>query len=148
MTKSTVLNTINQNIDSALNGLTSYKQGIQKALDLFVKNYSTKLSGNNEPLQRILNGVKENDKKLVKKYLTDFTNIQLTTNAKGNLSIKSTNDSDIDFIKTPDRKWYQKAEKESESKEWNLIETLERFIKKAEKEGYSKADITKALSKM
>lgn len=144
----TTLQSINTNIKKASTGLKNYKEGIQLAIDLFIENYEGDLDKNSEPLQRIINTVKPNDKKLLMKYIVDFTNMQGTKTKKGGLSIKSKDGNPIGFTTEPTRAWYEKEETESEPKEWDLVETLKKLIKKAEKEGFSKADVSKALSKM
>ena len=68
--KMTILATINTNIKKANTGLKNYKEGIQTALDLFIKNYEGELSKNAQPLERILATVKANDRKLLTKYIT------------------------------------------------------------------------------
>lgn len=144
----TILATINTNIKKANTGLKNYKDGIQTALDLFIKNYEGELSKNAQPLERILATVKANDRKLLTKYITDFTNMQATVSKKGGLSIKSKDGNPVGYTTEPTRNWYEKEETETEPKEWDLVETLKKLIKKAEKEGFSKAEVSKALSKM
>lgn len=143
----TILQEINKSLTSATKGLKAYKEGIQNALDLFINNYEGDLDKNAGPLERILSTVKANDKKLLTQYLVDFTNIRKNLTKKG-FAITSKDGNPIGYTTDPTRNWYEKEEKESESKEWDLVETLKKLIKKAEKEGFSKSDVSKALSKM
>ena len=144
----TILQEINKNLKSASNGLKNYKEGIQNALNLFIENYEGELDKNSGPLERILSTVKANDKRLLTQWLVDFTNIQGRKSKKGGLTISSKDENPVGFTMEPTRYWYEKEEKESEEKEWDLVEALKKLVKKAEKEGLSKADVTKALSKM
>lgn len=144
----TILQEINKNLKSASNGLKNYKEGIQNALNLFINNYEGELDKNSGPLERILSTVKANDKRLLTQWLVDFTNIQGRKSKKGGLTIGSKDGNPVGFTMEPTRNWYEKEETESEPKEWDLVETLKKLIKKAEKEGFSKSDVSKALSKM
>ena len=144
----TILNNINTNLKKASTGLKNYKEGIQNALDLFIVNYEGELNKNSEPLLKIIKTVKPNDKRFLTQWLVDFTNIKATVTKKGGLSIKTSDGNPVGYIETPNRFWYEKDEAEKDPKEWILEEVLKKLIKKAEKEGFTKADVSKALSKM
>lgn len=144
----TILQAINKALLSASKGLNTYKKGIAAALDMFILNYEGELSKNAQPLEKILATVKDNDRKLLTKYIVKFTNIRATVSKKGGLSIISKDGNPIGYTTDPTHQWYEKEETESEPKEWDLVETLKKLIKKAEKEGFSKSDVSKALSKM
>lgn len=86
-----------------------YQLQVQEYLIDFIKEYETSLSKNSKPLQDLLQAsVLGNDLKIVKHYIKLISNIELATNNKGNLTIKTTDNKPLALNGNELKKaWYE-----------------------------------------
>ena len=86
-----------------------YQLQVQDYIVGFVKEYETGLSKNSKPLQDLLQvSVLGSDLKIVKHYLKIISNIDLLTNSKGNLTIKTLDGNPLQLNGNETKKaWYE-----------------------------------------
>lgn len=86
-----------------------YQIQVQEYLVSFIKEYETSLSKNSKPLQDLLQvSVLGNDIRIIKHYIKLISNIELNTNSKGNLTIKTTDNKPLSLNGNELKKaWYE-----------------------------------------
>ena len=86
-----------------------YQTQVQEYLIDFIKSYETDLARNSKPLQDLLQvSVLGNDLKIVKYYIKQVSNIELSTNSKGNLIIKTSDNKPLSLNGNESKKaWYE-----------------------------------------
>ena len=104
-------NEINLYIKRALSGKQTFYNNLQTAFEIFVANYNTALSGNSEPLLKIL---KASGKEIqaMKEYIYKSTNItKLSLSKKGGLLLTFDNVFKYDDKYIDNNKWFDELVK-------------------------------------